>query len=143
MFFKSQILALAIGGIATGSVAMLDQDLGAKADLIFNMPTGQVQPLPEHDLYFRRLDADALLDAPVMDAQSRYVGTVSELVVAETGRITALVIVARASVLFGSKQVVLEADEIQVFADDTATYLVRSLPSRDTVQDRPVFTPAL
>ena len=107
------------------------------------MRAGAPSYLPQDRLYFTTVDIDALMRAPVVDRDDRIVGSVAELMVGATGRITdAVVRLSGGTLGVTGKRVIVGFDEMKV--EDRGDgidgiFVLHADQSAERLRDRPYF----
>ncbi|WP_425051254.1 PRC-barrel domain-containing protein [Psychromarinibacter sp. S121] len=105
----------------------------------------EIEFLPETALTFTGLDVDALMRAAVIDRNDRVVGSVAELMVSGTGRITdAVVRLTGGPLSLTSEKVVIGFDDLKVEdAGDAGVeaYVVHAALDKASIDAMPRFNP--
>ncbi len=97
--------------------------------------------VPPHALVFERVDVDALMGAPVVDTQERFVGYVAQLMVAENGRIEGLVLGLERGLPSAYKEIAIESDEVDVLRAMAGGYVVKTDDGFAALNNAPEFVP--
>lgn len=147
MFIKMTVLASAVSGLVYTSLPAPSSEPLAPAEPTVGQRHEISQALeinrtvPARALVFERINVDGLMGAPVIDGQERFVGHVSQLMVAEDGRIEGLVLYLDRSAPSANKEIAVESGAVDVLRATSGAYVVQTDASLGALNAVPAFVP--